>query len=423
VPIIHEALQAVTGTDDCHLHTFRHSAAHFMYMRLMIADLDQAAAKLFPHWPKTTIWLLASRDLRCLLLHNNDSVNDSGWAVCATLGHSNPDTVTLRYYVHCLDLLLALFLEARTKLGAPDSRKELRRLSGLPRSTAYSQLPASKVNSSLDIAADGRQDGSGSLPMPEEAFALEVFSGLTIHSSCHPISQQVDSPFWPKDTYDIVWMSMELGLTSERLATIFGLDEHCIGAMLSRADSVFRIHGVQRAPDRVLRNGKEHGDVQIQTVKITKPPRIGFDSETFRSWSANIEDHVGGNQKGMAAALSYMATNMLPATAQIVFAGVHQPELMQACLGVFDALGFGRNDLHAFSCDGTKQAKPSREWLREWGISWRITSTNQYDGSRLLKVPPPWVVVGPKRPLDATAYLEAEAIWFLVRMGAIRFSA
>jgi integrase len=424
VPIIHEALQAVTGSDDCHLHTFRHSAAHWMYMRLMIADLDQAAAKLFPHWPKTTIWLQASRDLRCLLLHNNDSVNDTGWAVCATLGHSNPDTVTLRYYVHCLDLLLAFFLEARTKLGAPATREAIRGLSGLPLSTAYSQLPASTDNVNRNVSVDGLQEADGARPMTEGEFALQIFSyrlGLSIPSSCHALSPPVDSPFWPKDTYDILWMSMELGLTSERLATIFGLNEQCIGAILSRADSVLRTHGFQRSPNRVLGNQKVRDEAQTRTVKVPKPPRIGFDSDAFREWSAKIGDHVGGNQKGMAA-LSHMATNMVPATAQVVFARVQQPELMQACLRVFEALGFGCNDLHAVSCDETEQANPSRKWLRERGISWRITATNQFGRSRLLKVPPPWVVVGPKPPLDATARLEAEAVWFLVRMGAIWFS-
>ena len=397
-------------------------------MRLMVADLDRVP-NLFPHLPKTTVWLRASQDFRSLLFHNSQSMNDSAWAVCATLGHSNPNTVTLRYYVHCLDLLLAEFLEARTKLGAPATRTELRKLSGLPRSTAYFRLPPSADNSNLNASGDSPLDGDGSHPVPEKAFALEIFSerrGLTTHSYRHPSPPSANSSFWPKDTYDIVWMSFELGLTEKRLATIFNLDRQQIGAMLSRADSVLRIRGHQLSLDEAHRNRKVSAEAHIQSPKVPRPPRIGFDSGTLGVWAVKIEDCAFKDQKGMAAALGHMAVKILPATAQIVFAGVPQPELMHACLDVFDAFGLRRDNLNAISCDGTGQASPSRQWLQNWGISWRIASTNLTHGSRLLQLPPPWVVVGPMRPSDNTALSltqQAEAIWFLVRMAAIRFSA
>jgi hypothetical protein len=121
-----------------------------------------------------------------------------------------------------------------------------------------------------------------------------------------------------------------------------------------------------------------------------------------------------------------MVSNMLPEFAKTVFAGAPQSELMQSCLGVFDALGFQRDDLDAITCDGTTNVKPSRKWLQRWGLSWRITATNQSGLGRLLRVPPPWVAVGPKSPEETAALSlrqQAEAIWFLIRMAAVRFAA
>lgn len=106
VPIIHRALQVATGDKDCHLHTLRHSAAHWMFLRLTLGNLDHVP-NLFPHLPLTMRWLQASEMFRKLFFHNDASRGDDAWAVTSTLGHSNPSKVSLRYYVHCLDLLWA----------------------------------------------------------------------------------------------------------------------------------------------------------------------------------------------------------------------------------------------------------------------------------------------------------------------------
>jgi hypothetical protein len=427
VPIIHEGLQAVTGGQDCHIHSLRRSAAHWMFMRLMLADLDRVP-NLFPHLPRTTLWLKASQEFRSLLLHNTVAMNDHSWAVAAMIGNSNPRSVTLRFYVCCLDLLLAHFLEARTKLGAPATLEELRRQSGLPRSTAYFQLPApteQNNNSNLIMPMDNSQDGDTSCPEPEKEFALKVFRerlGLSVHSNSRPSLPPPDQHFWPKDTYDMLWMSNEIGLSADRMATMFGRDRQDVVAMLSRADSILRIQGHRRCLGRVPRSGK----VRSEIPKVLRPPIIGFDSKAFQRWSRELENHVFRCHDSATTAIDYMVSNTLPESSKTVFAGAPQPKLMQSCLGVLDALGFQVDDLDAISCDGTKHMKPSREWLRSWGLSWRITATNHFGEGRLLQVSPPWVAVGPKRP-EETAILslrdQADAIWFLIRMAAIRFVA
>jgi hypothetical protein len=143
VPIIHEALQNATGDIGCHLHTLRHSAAHWMFLRLTLSDLDHVP-DLFPHLPLTMQWLNASKTFRELFYHNDTSSGDHAWAVAITLGHSNPSKVSLRYYVHCLDLSLSLALRFNSSLGGLIEDEQLRKLSGLRRSTAYNHLPALK---------------------------------------------------------------------------------------------------------------------------------------------------------------------------------------------------------------------------------------------------------------------------------------
>jgi len=433
VPIIHEALRVATGTKVCHLHTLRHSAAHWMFLRLTIADLGLDHAKgLFPHLSKTSEWLRASGEFKSLLLHNGYEMNDNSWAVAATLGHSNPDLVTLRDYVHCLDSILSLFLEFRTKLGSPADPEQLRALSGLPRSTAFLWLPKAKERSDIStncILQGDSQESGGSRPSPEHLFAMRVLTrrlGVAVHSQINHNSRPTSvAAFWPKDTYDILWMSYELGLTVERLATIFGLSQGDVGAILSRADSILRIQGYQSSFDQAPQSGMASGNGQAESPKVPRGPKVGIDSETFRFWAARIEAHVCRNRETAAAALGYMVSNMLPKTGQVVFIGAPQPDFMQFCLGIYDACGFHRDDLRAIACDGTKKSEPSRQWLQKRGLSWRITAMNQFGSQRMLQVDSPWVVVGPRVPGDASAPSpghQADAIWFLIRMIAIRFS-
>ena len=147
IPIIHDALYQATGDDDCHAHTLRHSAAHWMLLRLAVSDSGlNYVPNLFPHLPLTMRWLEASKTFRALFYLNNDqsSSNDHAWAVASTLGHSNPSSVSLKSYVHCLDLWLSLALESMASSGGEVGDEQLRKLSGLPHSTAHTRLRSTK---------------------------------------------------------------------------------------------------------------------------------------------------------------------------------------------------------------------------------------------------------------------------------------
>jgi integrase len=187
VPIIHQALQSATGDNECHLHTLRHSAAHWMLLRLAVSDFDHVP-DLFPHLPLTMRWLKASKRFRTLFYLNVSSSNDHAWAVAVTLGHSNPYKVSLRYYVHCLDLWLSLALQFNSSLGGPINDEQLRKLSGLPRSTAYTRLPSLKHE---DPVQHRKRQAEFARNLFRKRFALPVLTlkGLKVPaSSPHPSS-------------------------------------------------------------------------------------------------------------------------------------------------------------------------------------------------------------------------------------------
>ena len=90
-------------------------------------------------------WLEASKTFRELFYFNNQSSkNDHAWAVASALGHSNPSSVSVRSYVHCLDLWLSLALESIASSGGLVGDEQLRKLSGLPHSTAHTRLRSTK---------------------------------------------------------------------------------------------------------------------------------------------------------------------------------------------------------------------------------------------------------------------------------------
>lgn len=428
VPIVHEALREVTGLKTCHMHTLRHSAAHWNYLRLALADQD--VSNLFPHLPKTTVWLKHSQELRSLLLHSDASVNDSAWVVAAIMGHSNPGRVTFRYYVHSADIVLAQILKARATAGsyargdASTRVDELRGVSGLPRSTAYNRRPASRdLKQAQNFSASGGdlQFGAGWHQKPEDEFVLKLFSDrlrLPVHPISKPAPQQTNLRSWPKDTYDILWMSSELGLSEERLASIFGIDRHDISAMLARAKSVLQSRGYKMSTGSVA----EKADVE--NFKVPRPPKVSWGSHSFRALSTGIENYCNVG-KDTATILDYIVQHILPSTGQIVFAGNPRQTLARGCQRLFYAIGFRPNELQVISCDGTERAVPTRRWLQEWGISRRIPAINQFGPNRLLLTRYPWVVVGP-RPAESSVQspfrTDAKAIWFLIRMAAIHFS-
>ncbi len=102
-PLINDCMQTVLGDKTLHHHHLRHSAANTALLALCsrYLPLDQYVDQ-FP-WLEAVI---AKRETyeQCLGQRARYRRDDL-WAVSTLLGHSSPK-VTLRHYIHCMDLLL-----------------------------------------------------------------------------------------------------------------------------------------------------------------------------------------------------------------------------------------------------------------------------------------------------------------------------
>lgn len=141
ISMINVALRRVTGNDRVRYYNLRHSFASWLLTRLLLSDFPKIT-DLFPHLPKTSIWLQHSKDFRCSLYGNDRVDNDHAWALATLMGHSRPN-VSLANYCHTLDILLPEFLRISTALQSALSHRARLRLSGIDsESGAYVKLPA-----------------------------------------------------------------------------------------------------------------------------------------------------------------------------------------------------------------------------------------------------------------------------------------
>jgi hypothetical protein len=128
---INKIITTVTGISDAHFHQFRHAFASWLFLSLMLSDLDPAP-NLFPHLPKTTAWLAHGYALSKQLYLNAQHTRRHAYLVAQLLGHGSPDT-SMENYVHLLDWLLAIYLRRSPRMNPQD--ENVRDASGISRST------------------------------------------------------------------------------------------------------------------------------------------------------------------------------------------------------------------------------------------------------------------------------------------------
>lgn len=108
-PIIHDAMRSMTQDNTLRFHHLRHSFACWTMMRLMLSDLPKIPI-LFPKHPKSQDYLNESSTFRQKLYGNSELTRKNVYAVASLLGHSGPE-ISLEHYIHCCDVLLAIWLE------------------------------------------------------------------------------------------------------------------------------------------------------------------------------------------------------------------------------------------------------------------------------------------------------------------------
>lgn len=143
IPIVHEAMQEVTGDSTVHLHLLRHSCASWTFVRLILSDFEKIP-DLFAHIPETNRWIKeSSKPFRLALYENENVTNDHGWAISTLLGQSRPD-VPMDNYIHTVDRLSPVVLSESGYLDNVYEDTLLRDASGLEFGTFYNRLKKHK---------------------------------------------------------------------------------------------------------------------------------------------------------------------------------------------------------------------------------------------------------------------------------------
>lgn len=133
VPALNLCMQECLG-GEMHFHHLRHSAANIALLALVsrYLPLDAHTAR-FP-WLNT---IIQERDKYERLLGRDGSVRrDDLWAVAGLVGHSSPE-VTLRHYIHVMDLLLHV---ASCRFEGSASDQKTFASFGIPHRTFYRSI-------------------------------------------------------------------------------------------------------------------------------------------------------------------------------------------------------------------------------------------------------------------------------------------
>lgn len=131
-PIIHYSMRSVTQDASLRFHHLRHSFACWTFMRLMLADLP-AIPNIFSLQPKTQQYLKDSKSFRNRLYGQSGLTRKHVYALASLLGHSGPE-ISLEHYIHCCDVLLAVWQDV--DVSAPNIQVISKQLS-LSTSTSY----------------------------------------------------------------------------------------------------------------------------------------------------------------------------------------------------------------------------------------------------------------------------------------------
>jgi hypothetical protein len=284
IPMIGEALRAVTGNERVRYYSLRHSFASWILTRPLICDLSEIQ-DMFPHLPKTTEWLRRSNRFRRALYGNAQVSNNHPWAVATLMGHSTPK-VSFASYCHTLDILLPEFLRDSRGLESVLSARDRLRLSSFRRrSTSYDHLPGEQKlsdNGASDAALDEplganvaptAASKSNKCRIEERNFALgEVrfhFPNLQSERMQRPPACHRS---WLEQTWGLLYMRTQPNLDFEKLAEFLGVEIKLAQRILTRNDEICWLRSVTAGQDLHAtitipeeRNG-------IKTVRYSRRP-------------------------------------------------------------------------------------------------------------------------------------------------------
>jgi integrase len=430
IPMIGEALRAVTGNDRVRYYTLRHSFASWTLTRLLLSQFPDVP-DLFPHLPLTTRWLQDSKQFRSRLYGNDCVDNDHAWAVATLMGHSSP-SVSFASYCHTLDILLPQFLQRSHGLSAVLAARARLRLSSVDgRSCGYNKLPANR-NASEDGATAPVPDLSFANPgRDERQFALDQLRNRYPALAATLVQlKPVRDRSWLEQTWGLLYMSTKPDCEFGKLVPYLGIDleeatrivEHgrAICALRS-ATTNENLHTVvtaemQSGGSRVAAYPRRP-DAKAMAIATRLADRI---SVTVRK-----EGSTG------CTVLDYYCRNVLPNSASLVFTscefeGLKTPDLVREYCRLLVSFGVHRRDLLFEGADGTARKFPRVDWYSQWGLrsrsSCKIANWHGKKAARI--VPGEWLAITSRRGRRDDKEYERpffDAFRFVLLLAAIRF--
>jgi len=462
IPMIHEALQSVTGNKRVHYYSLRHSFASWTLTRLLLSDLPEIP-NLFSHLPLTTQWLQDSKQFRRRLYGNDRVDNDHAWAVATLMGHSSP-SVSFASYCHTLDILLPEFLKA-SRVFEGRHRERLRLSITDSRSGGYEKVPAgtkapSKMNvnpifqavanlgslseslvcDSASAASLESKTGAKTARLVSERtrFALEGFRIRYPGLASKPVQlKPALTRSWLEETWALLHMSTKPDRECDRLADFLGVDLAQAKEILSRGDEICSLQSVTLGQNRhsiVSGDAETNGESGVKNRCFPQRP----DAKALAiadQLALQITDFV--QRKGHVARtiLDYYGRNVHPDSAALVFtlgSAAHaeqscKPDAPKCVKGFCDtAFKLQRKDLVFEGRDGTNSRTIPVTWYKKWGLEARPTcKIISCSGKRSdLIAPGEWLAITPCRAFRNGKVFERtffDAYRFVMLMASTRF--
>jgi hypothetical protein len=291
-------------------------------------------------------------------------------------------------------------------------------------------LDAARSNSArLNARAslDGAVKQSKQIPTGRETFRAAF--GLKVLRPEDEQAEPVASTSWIKLTENAMYMAGALQMEWTAIAQSVGFDLETVAAIAQNARTVA---GVKWFEDgRLLHpmarfRGHEVGENATSVCFCLVRPHGDGCGVVISQFADQLEQYVQRRASSTANVLNHVVRNMLPAHARVAFPEP-DPRLVTNCLALFQTLGFPLSHIRVCTCDGTENEFPTRQWLKDWGLSWRWQVKNQSGRSRLLRTPQQWLVLEPEFSADKDATvapeLQMDCLRYALVMAAIRFGS
>ena len=364
-PIIHDAMRSVTRDQSLRFHHLRHSFATWTFLKLMIADLKEEP-RLFPRLPTTSYSLFSAWEFRYKLYNRSDPTRRHVYAVASLLGHSGPD-ISLEHYIHCCDILLALWMDQ--DIAAPPGKSTIAE-SNRPQSTAYRWQSLGHQNIPYRLI---KKRWPELVPVPSRvtAAALSPSAPSPSNSTIKP----ADDPRILGKIYDLLFQHGMHGTPVGDLAASLGLPVESAHLMVATASKIRDM--------KAGRGGKGYRHRFIEVVldrrkkdeqtRIACPvaPHTARDRAIAESLEPSLLNVIKTSPELCEKVFDYYLSNAWQTRNDLIFQDPDHPGDALQFVTFLEALGFKRSALHFISYDTGTRSRALGKWKTELGLTTR----------------------------------------------------